>query len=188
MPVTGTIEQAPIDSYILTDSKYGDILFRSVSGSNRFLFGFSSNVPSALSVDSNLVTVSGQLHVTSSITCAGAVSSFANVSDGRFKNNLIEISEILEEIEKLNPVEFTWSENIFSQDYVGRKDVGMIAQEVEQVFPLITSEVQMPNQEPFKCIRYEKMVPYLVKAIQELKLQNDELKRDLNDIKATLGL
>lgn len=49
MTITGTIEQAPNNAYLYTDTLSGDFVFRSIT-SNNFMFGFNSNRPSAFSV------------------------------------------------------------------------------------------------------------------------------------------
>ena len=49
MTITGSIEQAPYDSYLYSDCLNGDVIFRSIN-SNSFIFGFNSNVPSGFSI------------------------------------------------------------------------------------------------------------------------------------------
>jgi hypothetical protein len=56
MTISGTIEQAPNDSYYFTDVTKGDIIFRSF-GSNSFSFGSGSNALSCFRVNSNLITM-----------------------------------------------------------------------------------------------------------------------------------
>jgi len=49
MTITGTIEQAPQNAYLFSDSMTGDLVFRSIT-SNNFMFGFNSNRPSSFSI------------------------------------------------------------------------------------------------------------------------------------------
>jgi hypothetical protein len=52
--------------------------------------------------------------------------------------------------------------------------IGVSAQEVQQVLPEVVSE----NQEGFLTISYSRMVPLLVEAIKQLKRELDELSID----------
>jgi hypothetical protein len=51
---------------------------------------------------------------------------------------------------------------------------GLIAQEVEKIFP----ELVKTDEEGFKSVNYIGLVPHLIEAIKELKLENQELKSD----------
>ena len=52
-------------------------------------------------------------------------------------------------------------------------DIGVIAQEVEEVLPEIVST----RDNGYKAVYYEKLVPLLIEAIKELKSEVDELKK-----------
>jgi hypothetical protein len=53
------------------------------------------------------------------------------------------------------------------------RDIGVIAQEVENVLP----EIVTNRENGYKAVKYEKIVPVLIQAIKELKAEIDELKR-----------
>jgi len=103
-------------------------------------------------------------------------SSWSTTSDARIKENIVDVPKGLEIIMALRPVEF---------DYILDKKhaTGFIAQEYETVLPdqiienvNITDELKaLTNGEPVKAIQ-QNLVPYLVKAIQELKAEIDQLK------------
>jgi hypothetical protein len=106
-----------------------------------------------------------------------------NPSDLRLKKNIITITEGLNKVMGLNPVKFNWVEN-FSPDEQGKDMLGFIAQEVESVVPeavegfsdgsaLIVGETTVEN--PLR-VNEKFIIPVLVKAIQELKAEIDELK------------
>lgn len=64
------------------------------------------------------------------------------------------------------------------QNRAGSRDSGFIAQEVEQVLDHAVSEyTEIESGEKYKNMRHERIIPYLVKAIQELTQQVNELKR-----------
>jgi len=62
----------------------------------------------------------------------------------------------------LRGVNFEWNEN--SEVFTG-KDIGLIAQEVENILP----EIVVTRDTGYKAIRYEKVIPLLVEAIKELR-------------------
>ena len=69
--------------------------------------------------------------------------------------------------------EFDWNNN--QQVYTGH-DVGVLAQEVEKVVPEI---VETREHDGYKAVKYEKLVPLLINAINDLKAEIEELK-DIN--------
>ena len=66
-------------------------------------------------------------------------------------------------------------------------NVGLIAQEVESVIPTVVHEGHVglsgESGANYKNIDYDKIVPYLIGAIKELKSENDALKKRLDDAK-----
>ena len=106
------------------------------------------------------------------IQCTGDVVAFAS-SDERLKNNLSPISNSLEKVGQLKGYEFDWNDK--QQVYSGH-DVGVIAQEVEKVVPEI---VETREHDGYKAVKYEKLVPLLINAINDLKAEIEELK-DIN--------
>jgi hypothetical protein len=69
---------------------------------------------------------------------------------------------------QMNPVSFVFKSN-------GKKSLGVIAQEIEQVYPeLVTSQ-----GDGMKAVNYEGIIAPLIGSVQELKKQNDELKAQL---------
>ena len=101
------------------------------------------------------------------------IIGFSAYSDKRLKENIKPLDiNCIDLINKIKPVEFTWK-NV--DKVVERKrnviDYGFIAQEVEELLPHLVQEV-----DSYKTIKYEKMVPYLVKALQEQTKIIEELK------------
>lgn len=101
------------------------------------------------------------------ITCTslasdGDVVAFA-VSDARLKNNISTISSPLEKIKKISGVNFEWDTE--KQTTYSGKDVGVLAQEIEEVLP----EVVTTRKDGYKAVKYEKIIPLLIEAIKELQ-------------------
>ena len=68
-------------------------------------------------------------------------------------------------------IEFDWNET--AQENFGKygNEKGLIAQEVEKVFPELVYE-----KKDFKAIHYQQFTPLLIQAIKELRNENNELK------------
>jgi len=106
-----------------------------------------------------------------SVSASGDVVAYAT-SDERLKDNITPIENSLEKVGQLKGYEFDWNDK---QDiYIGH-DIGVIAQEVEKVAPELVQE----RDDGYKAVKYEKLVPLLINAINELKAEIEELK-DIN--------
>ena len=61
----------------------------------------------------------------------------------------------------------------------GQREIGFIAQEVEQVLPDLVAPFKYNEEETKLGLKMGDMIPTLVKAIQELKAEVDSLKSQL---------
>ena len=91
-------------------------------------------------------------------------------SDKRFKTNITPIKNALDKILALNWYFFTWKKT-------GKKDIGVIAQEVETIFP----ELVQTNDQGYKSVEYGNLVAPLIEAIKELNdkvdMQEEKIRR-----------
>jgi len=151
---------------------------------------------------SNEITL-GDSNVTS-LRCA--VTSITSLSDQRDKTEITNLSYGLDFINLLQPREFVWDnraetrlqqavdengEAILDEDYEpvmetveffsankGKKDFGFIAQEV-QVYDNDTLRLVYEENPDKLEMSYGKLVPILVKAVQELSAEIESLKAQL---------
>lgn len=110
-------------------------------------------------------------------------TTISAISDQRFKENIQDLDVGLDKIMALKPRKFDWKAGK-GKDIKG--DRGFIAQEFEQVFPDLIDEWKDPapeGEEPYKSVRQD-LIPVLVKAIQELKAQNDDLRARVAQLEA----
>ena len=56
---------------------------------------------------------------------------------------------------------------------------GLIAQEVEIVLPELINELQLTEEQAYKSVNYDALIPILIKAIKEQQEQIDELKNQI---------
>ncbi len=120
---------------------------------------------------------------------------FGGLSDERFKENITDSTQKLEELRAVRVRKF---------NFIGHPEfpqIGMIAQELEDIFPGLVTETedtetipdpdwipgagQTETDRPFitrhpgtvtKSIKYSVFVPILIKALQELAAKNDALE------------
>ena len=113
----------------------------------------------------------GDLHVD------GDVLAFSStVSDERLKDNATEIKGALNKIEAMRGVSYTWNKG----SRKGQKDIGVIAQEVEQVIPEIVRDYKFEvgefegDETKYKTVDYEKLAAVLIEAVKELSDKLDQ--------------
>ena len=111
---------------------------------------------------------------------ANVNNSYGTYSDIKLKENIKDATSKLEDICKLKVRNFDLKET-------KEKQIGFVAQELEDVFPSLVYETDdtQDNEdgsiektgEKTKAIKSSVLVPILVKAVQELKAEIDELKK-----------
>ncbi|WP_041583581.1 tail fiber domain-containing protein [Bdellovibrio bacteriovorus] len=168
-----------------------------VAGAEQMVVASSGNVGVGQTSPSYKMHVNG--------TVAGT-AAYVNTSDQRLKKNITVIEGALEKILRLNGVYFDWrSEEYPDWNFEQRHDIGVIAQEVEKVFP----EAVRTDDKGFKAVAYSKLVPPLIEAakavnmkcemnlvqirelqdkVAELQRENEMLQNRLKLVEQRLGL
>lgn len=100
------------------------------------------------------------------ITASGNITAY---SDRKLKTNLIELGDCLNLVEKLNVYRFDWIKN-------GKHDIGVIAQEIENVFPEFVTEIKNELDENIKTVDYGKLSSVLIGAVKDLSNRNKQLE------------
>ena len=126
----------------------------------------------------------GKINPSSMLDVNGEITALAikGPSDIRFKKNLKPLENSLDKIIKLNGYSYEWRKDEFpNKNFKKGSDIGLIAQEVEKVFPEVvyTDNDDMKS----KSIDYSKLVPALVESIKELQKELEALKAELNQKK-----
>ncbi len=123
--------------------------------------------------------------------CGGNRAWF-NASDERLKDKVVDLrtADGLDAIMQLRPVRYQWKD----VESAGKEELGFLAQDVEKVFPELVGtgadvEITLPDGTTqtvadAKSMSYATMVVPLVKAVQELKAENDNLRARLERLEA----
>ena len=122
---------------------------------------------SRLNSDGDLITFHrGTTTKVGSISVTTSATAYNTGSDYRLKEDLKEIKG-LEKVSAIKVYDFKWKSSDDRMD-------GVIAHELQEVIPYaVTGE---KDGEEMQGVDYSKLVPVLVKAIQELKTEIDTLK------------
>ena len=111
----------------------------------------------------------GQIYATS--------TSISAISDESLKENIRDLDKGLETINALQPRRFDWKNGD------GNDIMGFVAQEVEGVLPELVHDYKYSEEETKLGLKMGDMVPSMVKAIQELSAQVNELKAEVAALK-----
>ncbi len=124
---------------------------------------------------------SEKLHVSGSICATGSIGS---CSDERFKENIHDIDNALDRIEKIKGVEFNWKRDEYPDyDFSDEEQVGFIAQDLKEILP----EVVSVGSNGYHSIDYGKLTPVLVEAVKQLKTDNDRKDRQIEELSQRLA-
>jgi hypothetical protein len=108
-------------------------------------------------------------------------TSWAAQSDVRLKNITGTYTNALSDIAQIQPVKFTWK-----NDLTNKVQVGVIAQSVLPVVPEAVEALTIPKSEDkteYLSVRYTELIPLMIASIQELKAELDNVKTELATFK-----
>lgn len=124
-------------------------------------------------------TPSATLDVTGNIR---ATSTITQNSDVHLKENIDTLDDSLDKVLNLRGVHYDWkTEEYKDMNLPEGRQVGLIAQEVEQVVP----EVVSTDDEGYKSIDYSRLVPLLIESIKEQQRQIQHLQGELEQLKGS---
>ena len=114
------------------------------------------------SSDSDLMTLaSGSLTVAGDVTIS---------SDARLKSNIVALGPTLISLLQLEAKSYT-----MKNDVEQKQKIGLLAQEVQKVFPELVSE----DNNGMLAVNYQALVPVLINALKEQENNYNELEKSL---------
>lgn len=111
------------------------------------------------------------LHVVGSIYSTGDITAF---SDKRYKENILPLTQSLDNLSQLTGYSYTRSD--LNSD---KKYIGLIAQEVKEVFP---QAVSYDNNQGLYSLNYGCLIAPVIQAIKELKETVDRLQEKVDKL------
>jgi hypothetical protein len=127
-------------------------------GGGKFLLYNQTGSSDGFSVDSS-----------NNLVVGGNITAYGTVSDKRLKHSINELPSMLQKILALKPVSYSWNEDSDQYKTAGlRDDIGFIAQDVQEVEPLLVRE----GTDGLLGLRERGIIAMLTKAFQE---QNKEV-------------
>ena len=133
----------------------GDLGFSGASNANYITNNNQlSNGAGYSTYSSNQATNTNSSVTFGSITSSGNITAY---SDLKLKTEINTIKNSLDMVSKLRGVNYKWLSN-------GQDDIGVIAQEVEEVLPEVVKE----TDDGIKTVDYGRMVCVLIESIKEL--------------------
>ena len=139
---------------------------------------YNINIRGLINGGSAGANLAGLYLYASSVWAPGTITA---ASDGRLKQNIKPLTNTLSKLDRLRGVSFQW--NHLAATSVGNKEgqkaIGMIAQELQKVYPELVVASKNGNQE-YLSIDYGKFTAVLLQAVKELKSQMNVMQDQIN--------
>jgi len=175
---TAPADAARIDSSgnLLVGSTYGagvQVYFANTDGVNSRSGAAAGNARSLYTgYYSATTSTAGTLsfNVTTNGNVTNTNNSYGPISDVKLKENIVDVTPKLEKLLQVRIVNYNLKANL---GYESHKQIGVIAQELEQVFPGLVDESPDRDEEgndlgtTTKSVKMSVFVPMLIKAMQE---------------------
>jgi len=161
----------------VTPASYGSAAFRSLSSATAGTGWYHFFGTSSTDTVSNIV-----IYGNGNIENANGV--YGSISDIKLKENITDATPKLDKLMQVKVRNYN-----LKGDYEQHKQLGVIAQELETVFPGLIEETQDRGENDellettTKSVKYSVFVPMLIKAMQEQQAQIEELKAEVAALK-----
>jgi len=141
------------------------------NASNRAIFVGALAGGGGSDIEKFSVRSNGDMYALGNFYATGDIVAFYS-SDVTVKENIKVIESPLEKINKIKGVTFNWNDE-YSEKLKTKNDIGVIAQDVEQVLP----ETVITRESGIKAVNYDKLIPLLIESVKELSRKIDNLEK-----------
>ena len=117
------------------------------------------------------------------IDAAGDIVAYST-SDKNFKENITPIPNAIDKIRKISGNTYDWKAELKDIHGFEGNDVGVIAQEIEEVLPQLVTT----RETGYKAVKYDKIVALLIEGIKEQQQHIDNLTLQVEELKKQKGL
>ena len=128
-----------------------------------------------------------QLDMSGNMYAAGNVTAYS--SDRRLKKNIKNIENAVSLLSQIRGVYFDWEDFVDDLGFnpIDRHDIGVIAQEIQQVIPMAIKpapfdtgiEGKSQSGQNYLTVQIEKIIPVLIEAIKEQQVYIDKQEERL---------
>ena len=119
----------------------------------------------------------GQLSLKGNLVTSGSISAGSFLytsSDRNLKTDIKPLQDSLQKVLQLQGVSFNWKST-------GQPSIGLIAQDVEKVFPEI---VATDSKTGLKSVAYENLIAPLIESVKEQQKEINNLQEQINELKS----
>ena len=127
----------------------------------------SANVVVTNNVSSGNITVTNAITTTNITATLVSATDFDTTSDVALKDNMQQITNSLDILEKITGFTFNWKSD-------GRTSYGVSAQEVEKILP----EAVRMRDDGYRGVNYLNLIAFLIEAIKDLRKEVMEIKNN----------
>jgi hypothetical protein len=148
-----------------------------IAGTGWYHFVGQSGNGSAITTNDILIYGNGNIQNTN--------NSYGSLSDIKLKENIVDATPKLEKLMQVKVRNYNLKDN-----YEQHKQIGVIAQELEQIFPSMVEETQDRDvngntlETTTKAVKYSVFVPILIKAMQEQQAIINDLKARIETLES----
>jgi hypothetical protein len=108
---------------------------------------------------------------------------FTSTSDARLKKNITPLSSTLAKLSQLNGYTYNWLSPTRDQ----RQQIGLLAQEVQKVYPQLVTELKGDNNETTLGINYLGLIPVLLEGMKEQQKQIEQQQKQIDEQRKMIG-
>lgn len=182
LDLTGTV-------FSLESDLRGDVTYVGSSANDYIVFDAVSGTQTQVYTNGAIVA-SFRNNGAPEIHCDGDIIAYSTtISDARLKEDVETIEDASKKISKLRGVEYTWSKG----SRKGQREIGLIAQEVENVVPSIVREKELvlvggldDSSTSYKTVDYEKLIALLIESNKEQQDIISQLEERVIDLENRL--
>ena len=172
-PSIGILDQNGANPWAMTNVG-GEIRFSQMpavgdgtsGNTQRVVFASNGNVGIGVGAPAYALDVAGQVRA----------SNVSVTSDARLKTHVRAIDHALDDVERLHGVRFDWKSD-------GSPSIGVMAQEVEAVYPELVSTAP----DGMKSVDYMKLSAVLIESTKELRRQNAALEARMERLEGRMS-
>jgi len=146
-----------------------------IKNTGQVFIGNFASFPSVVQANPEALNICGNVQTSGSFSA----NTYVCNSDFRFKKDINTLNNSLQHVMKLNGVSYKWKTEEFSKrGFTEDKQIGLIAQEVEMVYPELVSTAA----DGYKAVDYQSLSAVLVEAIKEQQKTIESMESRLAEL------